>query len=457
MRAGVAFVLTFCMLTTPVLRWGETLWMSSLDVYAGAILCLVAGIAAFARGVPRIVLGTTGAVLACLCYAVAVELAFSAGDTTGIDLFAKQIPLALAAHGYVVLLRHWFPNNALHLFFRMALIVALVQGAVLLLSFWSPDVRTGMDYVFRRDYSFGDHLVMQRTPGFVPTGGDGLSMNQALVSLVGAGSVLFLGRRAGFGVMTLLFVAVVSTIVTGRSGLYLGLAALVAVQAGRQSKNLVVVWSLAAILAVALAALPYFLRNEIAGFAAGRVADAGFEDPISRALSGFVSYYYTGEYSLSALDSLLGSMVVLPDTWQRTIFGNGDYGQLANTYIESDIGYIRMIFGIGVAGSILGMLSVLYPVAVALRRLKGFAAAGIQPLGDPLRRLTILVVLFGLLAHWKIFYLQTRIFSFVLFALCFLIVETTRDLSGSLRPNHGLHPRRLVQPRSRRTFAAPSP
>jgi hypothetical protein len=156
--------------------------------------------------------------------------------------------------------------------------------------------------------------------------------------------------------------------------------------------------------------------------------DLGYGNPIVRTLEVFRSRAETGSVVGGSADLLLSDMVKVPDTPVRFVFGNGDYGQMPGTGIGSDIGYVRGQFGMGLVGNALGLIVVLIPAATCRLALRLKAAIPGIPEGRrrETRRFIFWILVFGLVGHWKIFYLQTRVYAFVLFSVCFVVFEMRR-------------------------------
>lgn len=419
-------VLCFCLFTTASVNASSPL-LGSLDFYAVIVLVFVSCRQLIKTGVASYFAATLCLLVGLVLYLCAVVALAGTNDSSGFRLFGKLVPLVFASHGLALLFVRRFHVEAPQKFFEAAFLVASIQGVVLILSFLDPSVRAFLDQVFVRDYSFGVHLVEQRVPGFVATGGDGLSLNQALLACVAAGATFY--RRGVVVVAQSLFLAmmVVATIVTGRSGLYLGMATLFVVMLSRRgSFN----WGVAAAVCGVLAVFVVFGKDlfELARENAYLLAaEQGFNHPIVRALSVFREYDRTGSW-LTSVPFLGSGMWLFPEDDFRAWFGNGEFGRLPGAHLASDIGYVRMLFGLGILGSVLAMASIVVPVASCVRRLRhGSATLSYR---SQLSYLIVLVVVFGCVGHFKILYLFSRVYFVTLMSLSFLILELVRQGGG---------------------------
>lgn len=95
-------------------------------------------------------------------------------------------------------------------------------------------------------------------------------------------------------------------------------------------------------------------------------------------------------------------------------------------YIKSDVGYVRMIHGFGLFGMMVYLVGVyIIPVWAIYRSKLGMQRRFIGNCkeiieADFLAQIVLVVLIFGVVSHWKIFYLSARIYLFVFFVLLFL-------------------------------------
>ncbi|PMM08649.1 hypothetical protein BCT63_03685 [Vibrio kanaloae] len=67
----------------------------------------------------------------------------------------------------------------------------------------------------------------------------------------------------------------------------------------------------------------------------------------------FLSYFTTGEATTTSTNDL-GTMFFFPQDEMHLLFGDGNFGRYnENRIIESDVGYVRFIFGSGILGTLL--------------------------------------------------------------------------------------------------------
>jgi len=426
------------MLLTPVINISGGSVIRSLDVYANICFIFFALFLSVNKGVLQnraIFIQVYGALALLFVQIIFLELIYGYGDTTGIAIVLRSCVTIFAAYGCVQLLIKKFNDGALPFFLKVVIIAAIIQGVVLWLTFFNSDFRDLMSQLFFRDLSVGkEHLVLLRTPGFVPTGGDGLSMNQSLLAVVGlmGAYVYYPKSRFLFSLVGLLLFSIFSTMFSGQSGFYLGVffaSIIIATQKHyfqftRKFLNIFIV-SMVVITTI------FLLAEQLGSYGQHLLDHYGYEHPLVRLLRGFIEMQSTGQYFTPTGHALLTDMVIIPKDTIRFLVGNNDFGQLAGRSIASDVGYFRMWHGLGLVGITLFLLPIfIFPllrVRILLQKIKCHAANS-----DAYRilvsefRILLFVLIFGLIANYKIFYLSSRIFIFVFFVLLFLIYHKYR-------------------------------
>jgi hypothetical protein len=422
----LCWVLLPVLLLTPALNLPVPKPLRSMDVYASMIL-----VAFFAlTRVPKSLVFTITPALVALSALTALmallESVFGFGDTVGLVLATRSILTILTASAFGLFIWRAYGVEALEVVFRVFIACALLQGAVLWLSYVDSNFRVAMSALFfREDVAGAEHLVLLRVPGFVSTGGDGLSLNQALlcvVAIFGCYYVFPKGKTRSILIAALL-AANVANAFTGRSGFYLGLvlaiSVLVSFRAGEFKPGRILYL---APLFLLLGGIVYGLADRIGDYGASLRAEYGYEHPIARLFEGFIELEYYGGYRDDTV-ALLFSQVFLPQDAFRLAFGNNDFGQLPSNAIDSDVGYVRMVHGFGLVGLAAFLLGVFFAPLSRVRRLRRAALTESRPLlvaaCDKRYRMVwsvlAVVLIFGLVSHFKIIYLSSRIYLFTFF------------------------------------------
>ncbi len=430
----ILFLACFAFFVTPVLPLTQNVYLNSLDIYVTPFVLLSFVLLGFTR---RIFVTIVYLVLILFGYLLALEFIYQSGDPTGILVFLRLIPGLVVAY----MLAYWFytcyREDSLKYFFYFVLIIALVQGGVLWISFFNDEFRALMDSIFWRSPDAAYHLVYLRVPAFSPSGGDGLGMNQALLCLMATGSLYYIQGYKKLMVLMGILLSMIGTVFTARYGLLVGLPILVLLFLNEWKSSMLTKAAILLFLLVSSLTTVYLLLPLISEWANLLILLNGYEDPLARALSGFRNYGSSGEIEFATLRVLFVDMMLLPDDPFRFLFGNGDFGQMAVNTIDADSGYVRMLFGMGAVGTLTYLMLLLYAVLSVVKKLY---LADFQLLNrsrlesaKSLAIYVILIALFIMLGHFKIMYIHTRIVTVLFFTLIFLLHLVFSQVSVSPR------------------------
>ena len=333
-----------------------------------------------------------------------------------------------------------YGRQALRYFLKMIVIACVVQGTVLWLTFLVPGFRLAMSEVFYRDPDpTRQHLVELRSPGFVSTGGDGLALNQGLLSIVALSFAMYASDlKSRKVVTTLILISGLSTFTTGRSGLFLFLALAILLVIYRYVNGFtlligLVVATIGTSLLIRYA--PDFPQTVVRVFGS---ASLEAEHPLNRLARSFnaneIEYYFM-------------ALTATPDRVSTLLFGGGL--PLTDSYLNLDQFYYRVMSSIGVVA-----LTLLVVGAFVLPLISTYKS---QPdinwkhrdsgrlIGTRRPSLYATVALaFGLLASFKTLFLTSRVFLTVFLVLTLLTVEASRSCSFRYFPQ--LRHRRRAAP-----------
>ena len=293
-------------------------------------------------------------------------------------------------------------------FFYAALIQAFVMvGQYVFVGF--KDLTTLIIY---EDASPG---VLARSSGFQNRGGDGLSFNQILGSFAGV-YLYSVSRKMRF--LSGVFFIAVSSLLTARSG-FAVFAILMVIIGGinflgflfsLKIRTKTLKFGFIALVIIG-ASIPYII-NKIDD------VSRGYYDPIARAMEPIRNYKRYGEITTGSTQRLFGDFLIIPDEISRFVFGNGQYGLEGSEKIRSDIGYIRTIFGSGLIGLLLSLIPFLIFLIIVLKKSNYFF---------------IMIVIFGILSHYKLMYLYTGSFLVFLTMTYLLTVYSGYDKGTGLK------------------------
>jgi hypothetical protein len=423
--------LTVVMLLTPNINFPILGPIKFLDLYVAAFFIAYLIRAGLQRRLAKLGGASIMTFLILITWLLVLEILNTTSDTTGFLLLARSLITVLAALGFSTLIWKYCQERSLSFFFQVIIICAITQGLVLWLSYVSPEFRGLMDLFFYRDVTRGnEHLVFSRVPGFVSNGGDGLSLNQGLLCVVAMAGVFYLcpsGLKRAF-LLGIIFLATVGAAFAGRSGFYIGCFfmswGIILYHNGllRPARVIYLV-----LFYVFLGASLLVLLDPIGSWGLALRNERGWEDPMVRLLSGLIAIKQDVPSTDQTLSVLLGSMVVFPQDTLHFLFGNNNFTNQFGPDLNSDIGYIRMIHGFGLVGLLAFLLGVYgYPIwAIYRQRLRihrqSFAGGSQTIQFHFLSQVLTIVLIFGLVGHWKIYYLTSRIYLFILFVLFSLI------------------------------------
>ncbi len=153
---------------------------------------------------------------------------------------------------------------------------------------------------------------------------------------------------------------IISIIISGRSGLFIGLINLFIIIIYLLYKNPI---TLKGISERKFYILKWLLIGVLATFIIINILPQKFID---------YSLFYAKEIfqvflnRSITIDNLKG-MLILPDNINTTIFGCGNYGRTEAFYLPSDIGYIKSIFAIGIIGTIFMIIPFIWGITTALK------------------------------------------------------------------------------------------
>jgi hypothetical protein len=251
---------------------------------------------------------------------------------------------------------------------------------------------------------------------------DGLSMNMVAATI--PLSVLIManyGTRQFWLLTPLVFFVVGITLLAGRTGFVIYFAILLTYQV--LGITHMINFSMARPAAIVNLLLLCIMILVLFVYYGSYIVDAsldtssGFSDPIVRALEPIRNYVKHGEATVSSMDKIGQHMDVWPKTVAGLLFGTGQYGREGSVYLHADMGYLRMIYGMGLFGTILLMLPFIYIINSIRRRSK----AAPDSL-DKYYSVIVWLVIFGLIGNLKIVYLPTIVFTNILFTVYFTIL-----------------------------------
>lgn len=355
---------------------GPRFQAADVHVLAAVGLAAISGLV-FARvGLRRdvailIVLYMIGAI-----YALVVSAWHEFLDVTVAYIAAKSVLYLLGSVVLVAWAEQLFGTDAA-VERRVSAVIVLgmiVNSAVVLAVSLSPTVR----------HALGNVLFLPEKEEWIASGRRSFDLTiggGAAASAVFAGGFIalwpFVRNQRSVTLLALWLLVPAAAFLMGRTGVVILAAAmpfaLLAYLRHAKVRSVTLLRSVAAVGMIGVVAV-VFLRSE-----AGRDSANNFRE---RVLPWAAEYYYsyarTGQVRTASTDALR-SMFFLPEHDAGILFGTSNAGRGDNLpYIPSDVGYVRTIFAVGIVGTIILYVPVVYLLIYGWRRRKshsGFALA----------------------------------------------------------------------------------
>jgi hypothetical protein len=293
--------------------------------------------------VPIGAVGAVGYLLIALTFAQCLALA-GGGDVSlksfVVTAFTGVLPLT-----YIMVMA--VPNDQPALLFlaRCAAAIGALQAVFILGDWWSPAVREVFSGIVVQPESLDDGF---RAAGLTSMTGDGLSVSQAICAICAAHlAVGTSSGRAMAGYLSALGLMLLAMVFVGRTGFVLigAFGVLLLVFDQRRGRVLIGAGIAVALLLACTLLLSVSISDDrLAGLLSAAVSSA-FEAVLGLA---------AGDGFRTASTDDLSAMIVFPDSIRGWLIGYGFYSNSVGSggnFMGTDIGYLRMLFYVGLAGS----------------------------------------------------------------------------------------------------------
>lgn len=428
-------LLILILLLTPAINLPLPISFKYLDIYVNLLLATVLFYRSIVKNKIETILLFFLLYFGVLIFYLAIlELLFQIGDYTGFSLFLRSLSTIISAYVCALFLQNFYKENAFKQFGKIIFISSILQAVVIWLSFISASFRDYMSVIFYRDFNSESlHLIMLRVPGFVPTGGDGLSMNHGLLCVVGF--IAMISQCKNNRVVLFFFlISVVSAIAclfTGRTGLYMSLFFIFFIISIYNKGNFSIIYLYRFFfILVSILSIFVIFANTLGSYGNELYALYGYEHPVVRFLRGFMSLSNgeTDSYNDSTVTALFGDHLTFPKSGFRLFFGNNSFVGNSKDIIPSDIGYIKYIYGMGLFGIIYCLGFFVFCFIIIRKLLNKISIPNFN--NNSIYYLFIIILSYGFIGHFKINYLNSRIFLF-LFLTYFFILYNMKSIQKS--------------------------
>lgn len=357
------FILTFCFIVpAKVILFGFD--VSSSSVISFALFSLYIYRMFFTAKISLKDFYFTFCIAVSVLFSMIVTIYGGAQDFFILLVFVKSIVMFFAASELVKYYKWHYGLVYEIVILQHVFFVGAVNALIALLMLAFPAFSTFVYGFFVASESGLIHLEQgYRSAGLFYSGASVLSMFNAIVFFIGTVCIGFLGKyKYNFPTLLLfscsLLVVLLATAVAGRTGLlviFFSIFLVFLFPVSSQLKRSSVICSLLIATLLLLIFVMFIIPYEtLVGIA-------------SWALEFAANYLNSGEVSSASTTQLLNDMYFLPDRITSLIFGNGSFGRGEIVkYIDSDVGYVLMIFYAGIVGVPVLMLCYLFSIALAV-------------------------------------------------------------------------------------------
>lgn len=305
--------------------------------------------------------------ISALIYSMLIVIAFDWQDTLIIEYILYGVLLSTAAAKVVAIYKNKYFNYQDVLLWDIY-IAGVIHAGIMILLFLSKDMQSVIyEFLVLSDKGslFVEHGT--RSPGLTTGGGSALSVAQVAVMICGFCCWNFRPKLArvcksfsfemlcvGSGILVL------SIAISGRSGflilsIFIASLFFLSVFGLRKARRLM--WGVFSVF-LSLGALFVISYSFF---------DLGDYLNFKWVFEAYYNYQATGNVSTKSTDIIFNTMYFLPDNAMDVIFGTSNLGRGETLpYIESDVGYVRLIYAVGVVGTILIFLPNIYFLLMAI-------------------------------------------------------------------------------------------
>lgn len=242
-----------------------------------------------------------------------------------------------------VVLLIFLGNRGMEFFLSIIAVAAFLQALLMFGEFFSETISAALDEIVSRP-----ELVHSsyRVSGISSMTGDGLSFVQ-FIGFSSAFSLAYLFESVRHNKVWYFLAAVifVSMLFAGRTGLLLSTLFVLAVLAATSWRRLLT-FAFSGSFVIAFLVVAFAVPGAFVG---------GFGVSFRHALEPFISLASGSGFRVSSINDLLNNHLVFPDSIRVWMLGAGQWGD-ANTggnYMGTDIGYLRMIWYVGLPASLM--------------------------------------------------------------------------------------------------------
>lgn len=241
-----------------------------------------------------------------------------------------------------------------------------------------------------------------RVSGLMTEGGDGTSLIQGMMVLLGP--IVIANKTGNKKILYfILFILIwTSSFLSARTGFYLSTLMLLLTFILNININRIIsfkikkdVVKIFVTISIIVAIVPLLISQETK-----ENLFTYYDSPIYRLMEPIRTFIDTGKISTRSSSKIMNDMIILPNEGYKFIFGSSNMGRSNRMeYIPSDIGYIRILFAIGIIGSVIlyGWVGVL--VIMVIKN---------NTIDEKYKKLFKLLVIYTMIGHFKMVFALSR-------------------------------------------------
>lgn len=318
-----------------------------------------------------------------------------------------------------------FRINSANKFIEHVFYATSFHALIMVTTFFIPSFSNAIySVVVLSDVGKGFIELGVRSPGLTGSGGDHLSVIQALGFAFGYSLLIRKNHslKMSFVICIGLFLNFFSIMLSARSGYVLLVPAMLYL-------TYVHLWNanVSSLLRIRMKPLIFMV---VSCFSLALIimaifttfSDSPYVRLFNRTFEFLITYQSTGEFSTSSTDAM-SDMYFLPTQSLDLIFGLSDFGRNESTryYLDSDIGYVRSIYGSGILGTTL-IFSIFPWIIYRVRRLD------LNSDNYGLVKIIMITIAFIIIFNFKVFHLFSHRQTFkVLFTSFFIVMLMSKS------------------------------
>ncbi|WGZ91677.1 MAG: hypothetical protein QJT80_04190 [Candidatus Thiocaldithrix dubininis] len=273
-----------------------------------------------------------------------VHYSFSTNDTTGITLALKLIIYAASAQFIISSYQKRYGGKWLFYLLNHIVICTVINGLFVIIFFLFPTsaslAASILDYTNQNDWIITQHRIFDLSMG----GGSSGSYVFSIVFIIGLFKLKHENNKLNY---IYLFIILLSTALMGRAGFYFELLYILLFLFTRKISIGLFLFYIS--LPLILITLSLNIEQILQVIKTTAISNPFF----AWSFEALISYIEFQEFTTGSQNAL-NSMWHIPSNQFHLFFGDGNFGRTEHlAYVASDIGYVRLLYALGIFGTIL--------------------------------------------------------------------------------------------------------